>query len=219
MLFPFSPSLRRSWRSLLSVGLLLVIPLAHAAVPPPAATAPKILVLGDSLSAGYGIDVRRGWVALLQQQLRQAGYGHVVVNASVSGETTAGALARLPRALQLHRPVVVIIELGGNDGLRALPPADLQRNLAAIARASRAAGAKPLLLGMQLPPNYGPEYTRRFAAAYPAVAKAERTALVPFFLDGIATQPALFQADGIHPVEAAQPRLMQNLWPALKKLL
>ncbi len=176
-------------------------------------------MLGDSLSAGYGIDVRRGWVALLQQQLRQAGYGHVVVNASVSGETTGGALARLPRALQVHRPAVVIVELGGNDGLRALPPADLQRNLSAIARASRQAGAKPLLLGMQLPPNYGPEYTRRFAAAYPAVAKAERATLVPFFLEGIAEQPAMFQADGIHPVEAAQPALLRNVWPALRQLL
>lgn len=176
-------------------------------------------MLGDSLSAGYGIDVRRGWVALLQQQLRQAGYGHVVVNASVSGETTGGALARLPRALQLHRPVVVIIELGGNDGLRALPPADLQRNLGAMARAARQAGAKPLLLGMQLPPNYGPEYTRRFAAAYPAVAKAERAALVPFLLEGIASKPELFQADGIHPVEAAQPALLRNVWPTLRRLL
>ena len=185
----------------------------------PATAAPKILVLGDSLSAGYGIDVRRGWVALLQQQLKQAGYGHAVVNASVSGETSAGALARLPRALQLHRPAVVIIELGGNDGLRALPPADLQRNLEAMAQAARRAGAKPLLLGMQLPPNYGPEYTRRFAAAYPAAAKATKAALVPFFLTGIAEQPALFQADGIHPVEAAQPRLVQNVWPALKRLL
>lgn len=203
--------------------MLWTSPLATAAVSKPGTTPeaapPKILVLGDSLSAGYGIDIRRGWVALLQQQLRQAGYGHVVVNASVSGETSAGALARLPRALQLHRPKVVIIELGGNDGLRALPPADLQHNLAAIARAARAAGAKPLLLGMQLPPNYGPEYTRRFAAVYPAVAKAEKAAVVPFFLASIATQPALFQADGIHPVEAAQPQLVQAVWPALRKLL
>lgn len=194
-------------------------PAADAAAARSAAAPPKILVLGDSLSAGYGIDVRVGWVALLQQQLRQAGYGHVLVNASVSGETTTGALARLPRALQLHRPAVVIIELGGNDGLRALPPADFQRNLTAITRAVRKAGAKPLLLGMQLPPNYGPEYTRRFAAAYPAVAKAEGAALVPFFLEGIATQPALFLPDGIHPGAAAQPQLMRNVWPALRRLL
>ena len=180
---------------------------------------PRILVLGDSLSAGYGIEVSQGWVSLLQRRLRQSGYGHVVVNASVSGETTTGALARLPRALQRHRPAIVIVELGGNDGLRALPPADLQRNLLDITRQSQQAGAKVLLLGMQLPPNYGGPYTQRFAAAYPAAARQAKVPLVPFFLAGVAERPDWFQADGIHPVAAAQPRLLDNLWPALRPLL
>jgi len=180
---------------------------------------PRILILGDSLSAAYGIEVSRGWVALLQERLRQRGYGHAVVNASVSGETTTGALGRLPRTLQRHRPAVVVVELGGNDGLRALPPADLERNLLAIVEQSRAVGARVLLLGMQLPPNYGGAYTRRFAATFPAVARQAKVPLVPFFLEGVAQRPDWFQPDGIHPVEAAQPRMLDNVWPALQPLL
>ena len=185
----------------------------------PATAPPRILILGDSLSAGYGIEVSRGWLALLQERLRQRGYGHTVVNASVSGETTTGALGRLPRTLQRHRPAVVVVELGGNDGLRALPPADLERNLLAIIEQSRAIGARVLLLGMQLPPNYGGAYTQRFAATFPAVARKAKVGLVRFFLDGVAERPDLFQPDGIHPVEAAQPRLLENVWPALQPLL
>lgn len=199
--------------------MLAALLTSQAAEAAPDSTPPRILVLGDSLSAGYGIEVSRGWVALLQQRLRQAGYGHVVVNASVSGETTTGALARLPRALQRQRPAVVIVELGGNDGLRALPPADLQRNLLEITRQSQRAGAKVLLLGMRLPPNYGGPYTQRFAAAYPAVAKQAKVPLVPFFLAGVAERPDWFQTDGIHPVEAAQPQLLENVWTALRPLL
>lgn len=184
-----------------------------------AAPTPTVLVLGDSLSAGYGIDVRQGWVALLRQQLQRSGYDHRVVNASVSGETTGGALARLPRALALHHPAVVIVELGGNDGLRALPPTQIQSNLQRITLLSKAAGARVLLLGMRLPPNYGPAYTTRFTATYPAVAKAQQVPLVPFFLAGVAERPEWFQVDGIHPVAAAQPRLLHNVWPQLQPLL
>ncbi len=199
-------------------SLLLALPV-QAATANRASSAPTVLVLGDSLSAGYGIDVRQGWVALLQQQLQRLGYGHRVVNASVSGETTGGALARLPRALALHHPAVVIVELGGNDGLRALPPAQVQSNLQRITLLSKAAGAHVLLLGMRLPPNYGPAYTTRFTATYLAVAKAQQVPLVPFFLAGVVERPEWFQADGIHPVAAAQPRLLHNVWPQLQPLL
>ncbi len=180
---------------------------------------PAILVVGDSLSAGYGIPLERGWVAGLQRRLDAEGYEYRVVNASVSGETTSGGLERLPRALELHRPSVVIIVLGGNDGLRGLPPAELEANLEAMIRASQSAGARVLLAGMRIPTNYGPQYTERFYAVYGALAARYRTALVPFFLEGVALDDSLFQADGIHPNVAAQPVLLDNVWPALEPLL
>ena len=181
---------------------------------------PTILVFGDSISAGYGLsDVAHGWVALLQKKLQQEGYGYQVVNASVSGETTAGGLARLPRALALHHPKIVILELGGNDGLRALPVPAMRANLASMVQLSRTGGAEVLLLGMRMPPNYGPNYTAQFYGAYTATAKDLKLPLVPFLLDGIALTPALMQADDIHPNEQGQPRLLANVWPELKPLL
>jgi acyl-CoA thioesterase-1 len=184
------------------------------------ADAPVILVFGDSISAGYGLPrVEQGWVALLQAKLKQQGYGYDVVNASVSGETTEGGLARLPRALSLHHPQIVILELGGNDGLRALPIADMRSDLSRMIDLSMAAGAKVLLLGMRIPPNYGPAYTAQFAQAYAALAAARHIPSVPFLLDGIALDAGLMQADGIHPNPAGQPRLLENVWPALVPLL
>jgi acyl-CoA thioesterase-1 len=179
-----------------------------------------ILVFGDSISAGYGLaDPSAGWVALLQRKLVQEGYGYEVVNASVSGETTAGGLARLPRAIAMHHPKIVILELGGNDGLRALPIPAMQANLAGMVRLSRNSGAEVLLLGMRIPPNYGPEYTAQFYGTYTATAQEFKLPLVPFLLDGIALTPSLMQADDIHPNEQGQPRLLANVWPELKPLL
>ena len=196
--------------------LLLCPPLFARAAP---VESPVILVVGDSLSAAYGIRVEQGWVALLQRRLEAQGYGHRVVNASSSGETTGGALARLPRALERHRPAVVIIELGGNDGLRGLPIADVRRNFESLIERSRASGARVLLVGMRIPPNYGPSYAGSFEKLYGELAAAHRLPLVPFFLDGIALDDSLMQDDGLHPNAAAQPKLLEMVWPKLKPLL
>jgi acyl-CoA thioesterase-1 len=186
----------------------------------PPAEAPVILVFGDSVSAGYGLTrVEQGWVALLQTRLKQQEYVYQVVNASVSGETTAGGLARLPRALTLHQPRIVILELGGNDGLRALPILPMRTNLARMVDLAEAAGAKVLMLGMRIPPNYGPEYAEQFRSSYSDLARDKKLPLVPFLLNGIALTPDLMQADGIHPNELGQPRLLENVWPALEPLL
>ena len=184
------------------------------------AETPVILVFGDSISAGYGLArVEQGWVALLQTRLKDQGYGYQVVNASVSGETTAGGLARLPRALTLHRPKIVILELGGNDGLRALPIAQMRANLAQMVDLATAAGAKVLLLGMRMPPNYGPDYTEQFHACYSDLARDKKLPAVPFFLNDVALLPNLMQADGIHPNELGQPKLLATVWPVLQPLL
>jgi acyl-CoA thioesterase-1 len=183
------------------------------------AEAPVILVFGDSISAGYGLPLDQGWVELLKTRLRSQGYGYQVVNASVSGETTAGGLARIPRALELHHPSIVILELSGNDGLRGLPIAQMRANLAQMVNLSTAAGAKVLLLGMRMPPNYGPEYTKQFAMVFSDLAAEKKTALVPFLLTNIALSPALMQDDNIHPNVQGQPILLDNVWPALKPLL
>jgi len=196
--------------------LILCMLLAAAAV---AHAANTILVFGDSISAGYGIPLEKGWVALLQKKLDTEGYGYRIINASVSGETTAGGLSRLPRALALHHPRIVILELGGNDGLRALPVAAMRANLGKMARLARAAGAAVMLLGMRIPPNYGPEYTERFRLAYLDLAKERKLPLVPFLLSGVALTPALMQADGLHPNVRGQARLLANVWPVLKPLL
>jgi len=178
-----------------------------------------ILVWGDSLSAAYGIPLESGWTQLLQARLRDQGYPHRVVNGSVSGETTAGGLARLPAALKQHRPAIVVIELGGNDGLRGLPLHQLRANLQALVRRSRAAGAKVLLCEMQIPPNYGAAYTEGFQRAFGEAARAGPAHLVPFLLGPIATDPQWFQDDGIHPTVAAQPRLLDAVWPVLHSVL
>jgi acyl-CoA thioesterase-1 len=200
--------------------LIVLAVLWLAALPAAHADAPVILVFGDSISAGYGLPrVEQGWVALLQAKLKQQGYGYDVVNASVSGETTEGGLARLPRALSLHHPQILLLELGGNDGLRALPIADMRSNLARMTDLASAAGAKVLLLGMRIPPNYGADYTAQFSAAYADLAKTRHLPVVPFLLDGIALNADLMQADGIHPNPSGQPRLLDNILPALAPLL
>jgi acyl-CoA thioesterase I len=199
--------------------LLVLLVLVVATVSAKAET-PVILVFGDSISAGYGLArVDQGWVALLQTRLKEQGYGYQVVNASVSGETTAGGLARLPRALQVHQPGIVILELGGNDGLRALPIAQMRSNLGHMIDLATAAGAKVLLLGMRMPPNYGPDFTEQFRLCYVDLARAEKLPLVPFLLQDIALTPTLMQADGIHPNDLGQPKLLDNVWPSLKPLL
>jgi len=186
------------------------------------ATRPVILVVGDSLSAEYGLQRGSGWVALLEKRLAQEKIAAGVVNASISGDTTSGGRSRLPALLAQHKPAVVIVELGGNDALRGLPLAMTERNLAEMARASKAAGARVLLAGMQVPPNYGRQYNEDFAALFGKVARAEGTALLPFLLKGVGDAPnasELFQPDRIHPKEAAHPIILGNVWPVLRPLL
>lgn len=193
------------------------------AAAPVGAHAPKtILVLGDSLSAEYGLPRGSGWVALLQKRLADEKIAAAVQNASISGETTSGGRSRLAALLATYKPGVVVLELGANDALRGLPLAMTQDNLNQMTLAAQKAGAKVLLLGMQVPPNYGSEYADRFAAIYGEVAKADKAALVPFFLKGVADAPnaaQLFQSDGLHPIAAAHPTLLNNVWPELKQLL
>lgn len=181
-----------------------------------------LLIVGDSLSAEYGLARGQGWVALLEQRLAREKRLWQVVNASVSGETTSGGRSRLPALLQEHRPSAVVIELGGNDALRGLPLASTRENLSVMTRSSLAAGARVLLVGMQVPPNYGRRYTEEMARTYAEVAKTEKVALVPFFLAGIADAQdpvALFQPDRIHPRAEAHPRMLDNVWPSLDPLL
>lgn len=184
-----------------------------------AALADTVLIVGDSISAAFGLDTRQGWVSLLEKRLLEQGYEHRVVNASISGDTSAGGAARLPALLAEHRPALVIIELGGNDGLRGQPPQQLQQNLASMVQRSREAGAKVLLLGMKLPPNYGERYRTAFAEVFPRVAEEHDVPLVPFFLEGVGGVSGMMQGDGIHPAEEAQPILLENVWPALQPLL
>lgn len=189
------------------------------ALAPLPAFARTLLVVGDSLSAAYGIDAATGWVAQLQQHLRQQQMDYTVINASISGDTSANGRARLPRALAQHRPALVVIELGGNDGLRGLPLPQMKRNLADMVRAAKRAGARVLLIGIKLPPNYGQRYTSDFERVYQDLAKEQRVALVPHLLDGVAGVDGLMQPDGIHPTAAAQTRMLDNVWPALRPLL
>ncbi|BBL69834.1 arylesterase [Methylogaea oryzae] len=200
------------------MGKFIVLLLAALAAVAPA-RAETVLLLGDSISAGYGLPTGRGWADLLRDKLKQAGGDYTLANASISGETSAGGLARIDQELSMHRPAIVILELGANDGLRGLPPAQLAANLEAIAQRSQAAGARVLLLGMRLPPNYGPRYLAAYADAYAALAKKLGLPFVPFLLEGFAEDPAWFQADGIHPNEAAQPLLAERVWQALQPLL
>lgn len=212
---------RRQRRAMLlhcSLGALGLLrsPLALAA-----AGTKRIVVLGDSLSAEYGLARGSGWVALLEQRLAQQKIPASVFNASISGDTTSGGRSRLPAVLAAQKPTHLIIELGGNDALRGLPLKQTRENLEAMIRAGRAAGAKVLLVGMQMPPNYGP-VAEQFAALYGELARQEKTALVPFLLAGVADRPdadAWFQPDRIHPLARAHPLMLDNVWPALKPLL
>ncbi|MDQ7986907.1 arylesterase [Pseudomonas sp. G34] len=192
------------------LGLLLMGQMAQAGT---------VLVVGDSISAAFGMDTRQGWVHLLDERMRSEGFEHQLVNASISGDTSAGGAARLPALLAEHQPELVIVELGGNDGLRGLPPSQLQQNLASMIDASRGAGAKVLLLGMRIPPNYGERYTTAFAKVFDDVAADKNVPLVPFLLEGVGGVDKLMQDDGVHPAVEAQPQLLENVWPTLKPLL
>lgn len=176
-------------------------------------------MFGDSLSAGFGIGQNEGWVPLLQQKLRQENFPYRVINASISGETSLGGLQRLPRALNLHRPQIIIIELGGNDGLRGLPLKDMEKNLEKMLKLAIKSGSKTLLTGMRLPPNYGPSYTEGFYKTYARVAKRQSSSYLPFLLDGIGEKLDLMQADGIHPKAEAQAAIVENIWSVLLPLL
>ena len=186
--------------------------------PLPAATK-TLLVVGDSLSAAYGIDVSAGWVALLQQRLIRNRMDYNIVNASISGDTTANGLARLPRLLDEHHPRIVVIELGANDGLRGLSLPEMQHNIKTMIEKAKSRGAKVLLLGIRLPPNYGKTYTERFHRVYEDVASESKVPLVPFILEGIATDRTLMQADGLHPDAEAQRKVLENVWTTLKSML
>jgi acyl-CoA thioesterase-1 len=197
----------------------LLLVLAAAALPARSAAPPVILVLGDSLSAGYGLAPGQGWVSLLQQRLKDEGYGHRVVNASVTGETTDGGLARLDRALATHRPAIVILELGGNDGLRGLPVSRVEANLGALITKSRAAGADVLLLTVSMPTNYGPKYTSEFRQVYEDVHARHGVNIGALMSPEFALDLAYFLPDGIHPNARAQPILLDNVWVLLTPLL
>jgi acyl-CoA thioesterase-1 len=209
---------------LLALGVAVAAPTAHAAASASTTAVardhePVILVFGDSVSAGYGIRVEQGWVNLLAQKIAQLGYGFKVVNASVSGETTAGGLSRLPHALDVQQPRILVLELGGNDGLRSLPLETTQDNLAKMIQLARARGITVLLVGMRMPPNYGERYTTGFQKMYADLAVRDKLPLVPFLLEKVALNPALMQADGIHPTEPAEPLLLDTVWPKLEPLL
>ena len=209
---------RRDWLSHCTVLVTCLPPLASRAT-----TARQIiLVVGDSLSAEYGLKRGSGWVALLEQRLARERIGASLVNASISGDTTSGGRSRLASLLREHRPTHVIIELGGNDALRGLPLESTRNNLVEMSRAASTIGAKVIVVGMQLPPNYGRKYSSDFAAMFNSVAKQEGAALVPFLLKGVADgaqADQLFQGDRIHPTEAAHPLILDNVWPVLKPLL
>jgi len=198
----------------------LILGVASAAVC--AASPQKILIVGDSLSAEYGLARGSGWVALLEKKLASEKINALVVNASISGDTTSGGLSRLPALLTQHKPTIVVIELGGNDALRGMAMTQTEQNFSRMAELATRAGAKVLLLGMQVPPNMGSAYANEFAAVYRHVAKSNKVALVPFFLKGVADAPnsrTQFQADGIHPIATAHPTMLATVWPELKKLL
>jgi len=203
-------------RCALALWFTILLPNAPATA---AETAPVILILGDSLSAGYGVRVDATWVALLQKRLSSQGYGYHVVNASVSGETTGGASARLARALQLHKPAVVVLELGGNDGLRGLPLKQVRANLESMIAQIQSADARAVLVAMRIPGNYGPVYTTQFHALYGELAQKYSLPVVNGFIESVALDETLMQADGIHPNAQAQPLLLDTIWPTLAPLL
>lgn len=196
--------------------LFLVVAVFNVAATAKAQEKPTILVLGDSLSAGYNIDVEQGWVELLNQKLQQEGYPHTVINGSISGDTTTQGLLRLPTLLEQHEPEIVIIELGGNDALRGTAPNAIKRNLGKLIDTSKRSGAEVLLLAIQIPPNYGQRYAQAFFDNYAQLANEKRVKLVPFFLENVGGNEELMQDDGIHPNVKAQPILLENIWPQLE---
>jgi len=185
----------------------------------PAFAARTVMVFGDSLSAAYNLDLEQGWVRIIARRIEAAKLPWTVVNASITGETTAGGLRRIPEDLRLHKPSIVLIELGANDALRGQPVAGMRRNLEEIVRQVKQARAEPVLVGMMIPPNYGIDYAAQFHGMYGALAKKSDAALVPFLLDGMADKPELFQADQVHPTAAAQERIADNVWKVLEPLL
>ncbi|GGK05661.1 arylesterase [Pseudomonas matsuisoli] len=183
------------------------------------AIAGTVLVVGDSISAGFGLNTDQGWVTLLKDRLTAEKSTYAVVNASISGDTSAGGLSRLPTLLTKHTPEVVVIELGGNDGLRGMPIAQLKQNLSRMVRLSLEANSKVLILGIRLPPNYGQRYTTAFAGVFPKVAQEFEVPVVPFLLEGAGGVASMMQADGIHPNAQAQPTILENVWPTLEPML
>lgn len=205
-----------SWALLYPLGAAMALEESAAG---PADRDPVILVFGDSLSAGYRMNIEDGWVALLAQRIAEEGLAFKVVNASISGETTDGGLSRLPAALATHQPAIMILELGGNDGLRGLPVPHIQQNLERMVEMGQEAGALVVLTGIQIPPNYGARYTGPFTSQYEGIAEKFDLPLVPFLIDGIPQQPELMQNDGIHPTAEAQDLILENVWPVLEPLL
>ncbi|MES2637527.1 MAG: arylesterase [Pseudomonadota bacterium] len=208
----FKKAANSAFNLAISVAVMsLVATSAHAAQ--------TIVIFGDSLSAAYGIQQSEGWVTLLQNKLEQQNLDYKVVNASISGETTSGGLGRFKAMLTTHKPDIIVIELGANDGLRGLSVKEMQKNLNSMITQAKAAKAKVMLLGMKIPPNYGIQYTQQFSESYVNLAQKYDLILVPFFLDGVAGDPSLILDDGLHPKAKAQTRLLQNVWPQLEKLL
>ncbi len=205
---------RRTAAGLAALSLALL-----ALVPGQAFAASVVLVFGDSLSSAYGISQKEGWVSLLQERLRRNGLDYTVVNQSIPGETTSGGATRIKATVAQAKPAVTIIALGGNDGLRGLPVGQMRDNLALMVRSARGAGAKVLLVGMKMPPNYGAAYTREFESVFAELAKQQRVAVVPFLLEGMDARRELFQPDNIHPVAAAQPMILETVWKRLRPLL
>lgn len=202
------------FKFILSISVIL-----SALVASPAIANQKILVFGDSLSAAYGLDEKSGWVYLLQQKLDRLGYDAKVINASISGETTTGGANKIKKTLELHQPDILIIELGGNDGLQGLSLQRMRQNLTQILEAAKQHQVKPLLIGMKIPPNYGIKYTKQFSETYTTLSNKHQTAYVPFLLEGIGGNPLLMQQDGIHANASAQPKILENVWPTLLPLL
>lgn len=206
----------RNWlRLLYTLWLLLSCSTAYAQ----SQHAHTLLVVGDSISAAYGIEIEQGWVARLQQRLNERELSYQVVNASISGDTSAGGRARLPALLEQYQPALLVIELGGNDGLRGLPLPSLKDNLSAMIQLARQQGSQVIVLGMRIPPNYGPRYTEGFYQVYQQLAQELEVPVLDFFLEGIGGVPGMIQADGIHPTEAAQPLLLDNAWPLIEAQL
>jgi len=201
-----------------SVVSLCLISFVACSMPAFAAN-PKILIYGDSLSAAYGIPQQQGWAALLKEKLDRENLGFDVINASISGETTSGGLTRLARTLEQTKPQTIIIELGANDGLRGLPVKNMRDNLDVMIQLSKKSGAKVLLIGMRIPPNYGPKYTEEFSQTYIRLAKQHKIRIVPFMLENVAAKPGLIQQDGLHPNALGQPIILENIWPELQRLI